>query len=603
MDDVVIWHQLTAEEKDGPGPCPSPTAQTEKGNEMEARTEKGQGIQALSSALLLYNLDLSISPPPPTTFFPQSKHSKYPVFARPCPSTPVHGFLESRLINDAEDLADLAWQVGIADPDGEIALQPRLAGEYSGVVTRARVTWAKGHDGVTSGTSKAESIPVSYSREQEARRLGEVPGVSLAPSECFYVEMVTNAKQTHLVQLRRGPTPPSTSGDYIPKKITISTIASPIGLSLNEWPNYLKRMLEYTGGPGGGLVIALDEHLSMESHWAIHGVIMEIPIIFSNDLALVGTTREPTVEVKTLSPGDYKRIADHLQWRLLQKPTATENALSCCNVALAQASVHGMHHWGAEPATLRLRGLAAADCFLYVATACIGENRYFYRKGPGGKYMTMYETETDDGGHKLFLESVVGKHLLELHPGHKYQTKPGFRDCKMDWRPFFGDKWKNLIFGGSASIEGATARSKVYQTTHNCTFRTILNAVEACAEDFQDPGWSNDDSCGFGGPKWGEAAELCAELGHAIEDFLAAPNKNHWRDLAQWLNLTSEAAHNGGRIYTKWLSSGSLDVIAKFPTVAFMAPNVGPTILGKGEHKLLFSRSVRKILFAEELKA
>jgi hypothetical protein len=72
-------------------------------------------------------------------------------WARPCPTRPRHGFLESRKVDTVDQVKELWEKTKALEDDAELMLQPMVNATMSGIITPNKLVWGPGNDGATSG--------------------------------------------------------------------------------------------------------------------------------------------------------------------------------------------------------------------------------------------------------------------------------------------------------------------------------------------------------------------------------------------------------------------------------------------------------------------
>lgn len=195
-----------------------------------------------------------------------------PVFVRPCPTRPRHGFVDSRVIHTGMELEQVAKETLEADPEGELIIMPFLHGGFSAIVTSANVTLGLGNDGATSGKD-AVTLPLPTPNLKEfldpATRRADI-----GDDEDVYVEMVHSLAYDswYFTQLRAGPKL-NGSIDYVPESMTIRDVVRPGNTDLLAWEQRVQTLEPGTVvyHPGGGLA----------SHFGVHCVINRVPYVVS----------------------------------------------------------------------------------------------------------------------------------------------------------------------------------------------------------------------------------------------------------------------------------------------------------------------------------
>lgn len=514
----------------------------------QIKTQKARGIRTLLRTGREFGPGFSTLPFDhqtwlvPHTALPKKFPVDTPFFARPCPLVPRHGFVESRTIRQPQEAIDI-WRDEVlpADPDGELIVMPKLTGQFSGVATNVAVTWGLGNDGVTGKGSSIKSIPVPACSPEMWRKtiIHQVWHQSKdLVQDNLYVEFVEHQGLVYAVQLRDGPEQPATR-DYIPRRTVIKYKLMLKDLydsrSLLEWEHKVKSFKkEY----GDGLIIVLPDS-SLASHYAVHGIANDIPVITSvsdgyHPSLVVGKVLEPTDNtVPPLTKKDYQQlgrdVAKFLATNYIPLYTidgyynyaGTRTAL-----AAAVGSIHAMSQWDNSPHLLELRAMAVVTLIRAYAACCMGEARHWNHKGPG-RY-----------GHKRRTQKIMGVHM---------------------------SAGRNAIY------------KKMLQP-HN--LRTLERTLCTLVADFNNEGWGTRGCGGYGGPAWGNVAQAGMELAKALRKFLKTPTQLKWSKVVLAANLAVHTAHNNGYAMNKWFHGNEFDLIAKCPGLAFCNIFTGKLLYG-----------------------
>src|SRR3990167_10201510 len=112
-----------------------------------ARTQKGIGIGALRQVYPPNTLQL-------LGIAQEESHLEgiaYPCFARPAPSTPKHGYIDSCVVADFDEAKTLLAKVLADDPKGELILCGFHQAAFNMIWTPRSLVIGRGHDGSTAG--------------------------------------------------------------------------------------------------------------------------------------------------------------------------------------------------------------------------------------------------------------------------------------------------------------------------------------------------------------------------------------------------------------------------------------------------------------------
>jgi len=336
---------------------------------------------------------------------------QYPCFARPCPKTPRHGFVESRVVKTAKDLHKLWAEVKAQDVDGEIIVGPFIKdANYNAVyVSSGILSVGPGHDGATGG-KKSISFPVAPHRFSSSFH----DLVRIKKSDAMYLESVSNRKAGwHLTQVRGGPHLRGGKKDYVPESVKIKKVVLPSS-DLLEWEQKVK------GLDKGTVVYGLGHTLA--SHAAVHCILHKVPFVTSFKPE-VGTILTPTT--KGGSSG-----LNRIQFKRGVKAALDMNYKNPIkHLGFALAVLHNWAYLRKSDYAPELLG-AAVTTFVKIGTAlCLGE----WRHGSGGP----------KGGREGIYKKVMNKGFTYI-----YRTPDAFKNFYQDnWTEGFGGlSWANCAW-------------------------------------------------------------------------------------------------------------------------------------------------------------
>lgn len=268
------------------------------------RTQKARGLTALSAIVNdPYHPYLQLVPV--HTVLDARKGAKleglewltYPSFARPCPLTPRHGFVDSRTVNNKEELLQVIEETRAADPEGEVMLMPFINAVYNVVWTPALMSIGEGHDGATVGKNTV-SFPLTGKWDSKINAICSKAGVADYPYVEAVIENTNNRFYNKLTQLRNGPEL-TACVDYIPKQVLVNKIIEPdtSGGDLLKWEAL---MLEAKGKQG---LVVYHPGGSQADHFSIHARSCNIPCITSFK-PVIGAILTPT----GIEPPSYSAV-------------------------------------------------------------------------------------------------------------------------------------------------------------------------------------------------------------------------------------------------------------------------------------------------------
>lgn len=259
-----------------------------------------------------------------------------PVFVRPCPTNPQHGFVESRLIKHGHEILKVVEEIKATGEPIEILVCPYVEAEWSAVITPETMTVGPGNDGATSKNSLSLKTVFPIKELTYKAVLPNDPAIPKGENHPF-VEVVStgldstwsSSNSLQVVQLRRGPQPP-TSPDYVPgkKPFHVSNVMVAEEQDLLEWQAAVKNA-------GPGTVIYLNGK-GWTSHFAIHGISAKIPVI-STHLPEVGEILQPT-SVYEPKQEDFDRLARYISYAFNIPTISSAKDIKPCFAAF--------HHFG-----------------------------------------------------------------------------------------------------------------------------------------------------------------------------------------------------------------------------------------------------------------
>ena len=347
-----------------------------------------------------------------------------PCFARPCPTQPRHGFVDSRVIKTNQQLLKLWEEVKSHDPDGEIILGPYFPKvKYNSVyVNNGILSIGEGNDGATAGKDSVSFFVAPYKLNEHI-----VKEAGIDNKDAVYLESIYSGHAWYLTQMRGGPKLDTISPDFIPKKTKVMKVVEPND-NLIEWEKQAKSFEP-------GTVVYGDKH-TLASHAAIHCILNKIPFI---------TTHKPEVGETLLSAKKKETKLDRKQFRL-----GVSAGIDICNTAdyadifeFFHFSLSVLHNWAYikySPHADWLLG-SASVLFTKVSTALLfGEYRH-----------------KNKGGYKPTRENVYEK-IMHQDTSPLYELPKVFKDFYLhEWGSGFGgvpwatcawyshSLWKNIV--------------------------------------------------------------------------------------------------------------------------------------------------------------
>jgi len=353
---------------------------------------------------------------------------KEPIFARPCPITPRHGFVDSRVIKSSKELEKLLAEVKSADPKGEIILAPFVEAEYSAVMcSSGLLSVGPGHDGATSGNDSI-CFPVAPATISNKVRFAS----GLSSNSTVFIEGVFKKephrnsnhnlfpKTFYVTQLRGGPKVSSVN-NFIPTKMVVKKVVKPHN-NLLKWESDVKKFKSGTVVYGKGHTLT--------SHAAIHCVINKIPFITSFEPVL-NQVIEPSnnKEYPFSKDGFLKGIHVGLYGKLNKRKMLNFAATVLHNWTYLSFSEHAS--W--------LLGMAAMYISRILCALSYGEYRHCNQKPIKIKNISKNKTRQSIYG------CVLDPSQFYLYIKNAYRIKKDFLNKDKFRRGFGGKTWSDAV--------------------------------------------------------------------------------------------------------------------------------------------------------------
>lgn len=385
----------------------------------------------------------------------------YPIFARPCPVRPRHGFVDSRVVKNFKELKALWIETLEADPLGEVMIALMIDAQYNAVITPQFLSIGRGHDGATGGR-KTYQIPLCCPYQGLGSDTLDMAGI-YAPN-IPYIEavlprgwrVVYSAGNIHrrgwvLTQLRAGPAIDGASTtEYIPRPIErITDVITPSGDdSLLDWEIRIAELkpsdIVYLRGG------------SMTSHFAIHAILNEIAFVTRPKRPAIGSSLAPTTTIPEYDPLAFLRglaLGDLLGQRI-----GSFNVLS--QITLALTGLYNAHVLRG-PDTKWL-GVATALFIKLGSMALRGEARHC-GGAAGERRATVYRK--------------YAKEPLAFHAADSSKWVHIFKHGRFGNGGMGGQKWVDCARGIESLLAGVSLLSRLPTPEGVKIFLTDLNRV------------------------------------------------------------------------------------------------------------------------------
>ncbi len=330
----------------------------------------------------------------------------FPVFARPCPTVPRHGFVDSIVCKSAIELNALSMSTSQVESEAEILVVRPINSIYNAILNGGTITFGLGNDGATSG----KNCHYFYIGDDPLNEMLHLEDFNLiAPDEVPFYEFVFDrndqTKPTCLVQVRSAPSTPRVK-DFVPAPVVVKNIVKAEG-DLLDWESKLKTL-----NPADTII----DHMggSLSSHYAIHAVVNKLPI-FTTYLPSLGSYVEPTVVNTDITLEDKEKFVKSFSRGFINTPMIFKKVNFMSDIQSIMKSVvilalGTLHNYSQIHMAKDFEILGAAlGLFCRVAFAIsAGESRYgkkygkdmadfsaFYKTLPSGDRAPCYEYMTN----------------------------------------------------------------------------------------------------------------------------------------------------------------------------------------------------------------
>lgn len=564
---------------------------------LSPETQKARGVFVLRGTVLFQGLVpplCTIASWSPMHCFPTDMETplKYPVFARPCPRRPRHGFVESRVIFNELGFLTVIAETLAADPAGEVLFMPILSGQYSAVATNAGVVFGTGNDGATTGRrGHSKLIPVAVAPSAWIAAVGKEGVSKSGVRECPYVELVEHEGILYPVQLRDGPAQqqgavwsvsPGAAGKRIEHTCDLAPGWEKDLMAVERQLSSLKK--ELPGAVHAQVLVRLKG-----ANLFCHAAVQAIAHGFS---VWVGSSRSPRVGEKFPTGGPsnandwtaafYAELAKYVAEALLQIPGNPDSVREhSWRISMAIATLHAHASWSMEQAAplRRLIGTAIAYTFRYVAASLLGELRHYYSCGPGQMWTSLFQGEEPNQE----VLNVANPEQREKLLAQGWQPHPEFIPPVTDLSQVLSPEefWCFQVSNPSGGSE--LERCAVYGRVLEMPTAFLVPLLRQARTDFLAEGWRQ----GFGGLRWGEVTEATLNLLVAIQNFTRKADADTWRDVVLHWNNIINVCHNGGPALSKWIGQSVMSRLGACPTLGFLNSVTARLVLGIGHPSVL----------------
>lgn len=386
----------------------------------------------------------------------------WPLFARPCPITPKHGFVESRGVKNWEEVLAVWSETLAADPEGELILMPLIRATANAIWTPTLVTIGAGHDGATAGKNTL-TMPLLGTVPTEIHEL--LPHAGIKPGQAPYIEAVwaPGGSGVKLTQLRAGPPIEAMGPDWIPEGGVVTAVIRPAGEDLLKWAARIESAPPGTVvyHPGG----------SPADHYFVHARLSKIPVITSFEPKvgddLVATKVAPLPDPAAVLRGVVD--ADLLPMKVSDLGPLVGIMLLALHNSAAMSGPHG-----------RWIGFAAGIMLRAGSLALRGEARH--RIGSG-------KLTTSSGFGKGPRDAVYGRmagRSLSFHRAGLNRLATTFQYGQWSGKGYGGPKWAQCAL----SLQGLfNAIQQLANTQDDDSVAALTKALNIAVNQAHNGGW------------------------------------------------------------------------------------------------------------------
>ena len=465
-----------------------------------------------------------------------SRHGR--VFARPCPTTPRHGFVDSRVLTSGEEVSKLWDEMAEVDPDGEMILARYIDACESLVMHKGGAAVGEGHDGATAGRPGSLFFPLALREDYKL----DAPH----QDEFVYLEYVTMAagvgfgmpreggselrkgRSALLVQLRAGPEQALYGSTVIPSSFKCSGyVKATPDTNLLEWERDLAALPEQEEGCSFAVWMPL---ATPTAHAAIHAINNKLPLFFTEEPPVVGQSYEETGVPEVQWSDELYRLGAA---RALNYPLHTASSRSLA-FKIACMVVHQSSSILTSPRGSECFGLAAglAVRLGFMAVACEGRHAIRYIPGWNPARHDAYAAMADWDIDKL-----------REAAGWSWWTFDA-----LDWSGSYGgDRWSECM-QSTVALENSLKESRGGPTK-------IVNAFNVFMNQVHNGGWwlnkfskkTIADELSRGGCD--KSAPACAGLWRALQLEADPHQADHWFSLGEveWVKPVPDMHQSEGQ--------------------------------------------------------
>lgn len=430
------------------------------------RTQKAKGIDALQKFNSSLNFHSEIKVPSFDVISDDNDmynvdwpKKVFPLFARPCPIVPRHGFVDSRPINSPQEATSLFAEAKQADSQAELVLMPYIKATHNAIWTPGKLTVGPGNDGATSGKN---CVAIKTGNQGPFLNEELVNASDLKAGDVPYLEFVKDSSW-YVVQLRGGPNISDLGDDYLPEDVKVKQVVVAEG-DLVEWETKAKNfkpgtVVDHRGG-------------ALSTHYGVHCNLNKVPILTTREPKVGQTLRNCKCQPQLIKQGWCPKC-DGLVAQIPEKDIDEMlNGLSIGinydisyneGVKLLLGALHSQSYFGVKES--RILGVAVAVALKLAFCACFGEARHKQKLG-------------------LARDQVYSKAWADVEESVRKFNEARSKFYQKGWRPGFGGKAWAKCADATAELWNATVRFVRNKTEQDMNqMIESLNKVVNCAHN------------------------------------------------------------------------------------------------------------------------
>jgi len=397
----------------------------------------------------------------------------FPIFARPCPLKPRHGFIDSRVISTKSELEKLLSEVKSVDPKGEIILMPFIKADYNAILCNSGyLSIGPGHDGATAGNNSV-SFPVAPAKITQKVKFKS----GLSSKSTVFIEAVFKKRRSakrfdyeysvnksfFITQLRGGP-PVSAMNDFIPERMDVKKVVIPHN-NLLKWEAETKKFPKGTVVYGKGHTLA--------SHAAIHCAINKIPFI---------TSFEPHVG-DSIAPTAISKVKFNKQQFLRGVTAALVSKVSKRKMLhFAAVILHNWNYLSTSEHSSWLLGIASVYLSKILCALSYGEYRHCH-----GKTLKFKKIKSSRTRGSIY-STVMDEKSFSYYIRNAYKIKKEFQSKAKFRRGYGGKLWANAV-KQSINIWNTIALIQDSKNLTTSKIKSLISLVNKSINLVHNNGW------------------------------------------------------------------------------------------------------------------